>query len=84
MPPVFPMTEYSMYGAVPLRAIKQALLNLKATGRLHKAKIVGTSHCSFAQPRFRQKRRNESCSSTRLFGLNSDRGLFDGATWLAS
>ena len=26
----FPMTEYSMYGAVPLRTIKQALLNLKA------------------------------------------------------
>ena len=26
----FPMTEYSMYGAVPLKTIKQALLNLKA------------------------------------------------------
>jgi arginine decarboxylase len=27
------MTEYSMYGAVPLRTIKQALLALKAEGR---------------------------------------------------
>ena len=26
----FPMTEYSMYGAVPLNTIKQALLDLKA------------------------------------------------------
>ena len=30
----FPMTEYSMYGAVPLKTIKQALLDLKADGRL--------------------------------------------------
>ena len=30
----FPMTEYSMYGAVPLKTIKQALLDLKAEGRL--------------------------------------------------
>ncbi|HEY5769922.1 MAG TPA: hypothetical protein VIS71_08755, partial [Terrimicrobium sp.] len=30
----FPMTEYSMYGAVPLATIKKALLALKAEGRL--------------------------------------------------
>ena len=33
----FPMTEYSMYGAVPLRTIKQAMLDLKAEGRLDRA-----------------------------------------------
>src|SRR4051812_44813479 len=31
----FPMTEYSMYGAVPLKTIKQALLGAKADGRLN-------------------------------------------------
>src|SRR6185503_6973133 len=36
----FPMTEYSMYGAVPLRTIKQALLNLKSEGRLDRVKMV--------------------------------------------
>src|SRR3954471_15429748 len=30
----YPLTEYSMYGAVPLRTIKQALLDLKAEGKL--------------------------------------------------
>ncbi len=30
----FPMTEYSMYGAVPLATIKRALLALRAEGRL--------------------------------------------------
>src|SRR5262249_34535454 len=43
----FPMTEYSMYGAVPLRTIKQALLNLKAEGRLNKAKMVDLTNCTF-------------------------------------
>ena len=37
----FPMTEYSMYGAVPLRTIKQALLNLKAEGRLRPRQDAG-------------------------------------------
>jgi hypothetical protein len=43
----FPMTEYSMYGAVPLRTIKQALLSLKADGRLHRAKMVDLTNCTF-------------------------------------
>ena len=30
----FPLTQYSMYGAVPLRTIKKALLDLRAEGRL--------------------------------------------------
>src|SRR5262249_6085416 len=43
----FPMTEYSMYGAVPLKSIKQALLNLKSEGRLHRAKMVDLTNCTF-------------------------------------
>lgn len=43
----FPMTEYSMYGAVPLRTIKQALLDLKAEGRLDKVAMVTLTNCTF-------------------------------------
>jgi arginine decarboxylase len=43
----FPMTEYSMYGAVPLRTIKQAMLNLKAEGRLDRLKMVTLTNCTF-------------------------------------
>ncbi|MNX16047.1 Biodegradative arginine decarboxylase [compost metagenome] len=43
----YPMTEYSMYGAVPLRTIKQALLDLKAEGRLDKVAMVTLTNCTF-------------------------------------
>jgi len=43
----FPMTEYSMYGAVPLRTIKKALLDLKADGRLDRAKMIDLTNCTF-------------------------------------
>lgn len=43
----FPMTEYSMYGAVPLKTIKQALLNAKADGRLDRIKMVDLTNCTF-------------------------------------
>src|SRR6478752_7393614 len=43
----FPMTEYSMYGAVPLRSIKQALLAAKAEGRLDRVKLLDLTNCTF-------------------------------------
>src|SRR5262245_41583824 len=43
----FPMTGYSMYGAVPLRSIKRALLDLKAEGRLDRAKMLDLTNCTF-------------------------------------
>jgi arginine decarboxylase len=43
----YPMVEYSMYGAVPLRSIKQALLTLKAEGKLDKARMVDLTNCTF-------------------------------------
>src|SRR5512146_810989 len=43
----YPMTEYSMYGAVPLRTVKQALLNLKAEGRLDRVKMLTLTNCTF-------------------------------------
>src|SRR5437763_5299332 len=43
----FPMTEYSMYGAVPLRSLKKALLDLKAAGLLHRVRLVTLTNCTF-------------------------------------
>src|SRR3954454_22949568 len=43
----FPMTAYSMYGAVPLKTIKQALLDLKAENRLHRVKMIDLTNCTF-------------------------------------
>ena len=55
------MTEYSMYGAVPLRTIKQALLNLKAEGRLNKAKMVDLTNCTFDGHIYNTRRVMEEC-----------------------
>jgi len=57
----FPMTEYSMYGAVPLRTIKQALLNLRAEGRLHRAKMVDLTNCTFDGHIYNTRRVMEEC-----------------------
>ena len=57
----FPMTEYSMYGAVPLRTIKQALLNLKAEGRLDRVKMVTLTNCTFDGHIYNTRRVMEEC-----------------------
>ena len=57
----FPMTEYSMYGAVPLRTIKQALLNLKADGRLDRVKMVDLTNCTFDGHIYNTRRVMEEC-----------------------
>ena len=57
----FPMTEYSMYGAVPLRTIKKALLDLKADGRLHRAKMVDLTNCTFDGHIYNTRRVMEEC-----------------------
>jgi arginine decarboxylase len=57
----FPMTEYSMYGAVPLRAIKKALLDLKADGRLDRAKMVDLTNCTFDGHIYNTRRVMEEC-----------------------
>lgn len=43
----YPLTKYSMYGAVPLRTIKKALLDLKSEGRLDRAKLLVLTNCTF-------------------------------------
>ena len=57
----FPMTEYSMYGAVPLKTIKQALLNLKAEGRLDKVKMLDLTNCTFDGHVYNTRRVMEEC-----------------------
>ncbi len=57
----FPMTEYSMYGAVPLRTIKKALLDLKAENRLHRAKMIDLTNCTFDGHIYDVRRVMEEC-----------------------
>ena len=43
----YPLNEYSMYGAVPLREIKQQLLDLKAAGKLGRVRMLLLTNCTF-------------------------------------
>src|SRR5467141_5103445 len=57
----FPMTEYSMYGAVPLQTIKQAFLNLKAENRLDRVKMLDLTNCTFDGHIYNTRRVMEEC-----------------------
>ncbi len=57
----FPMTEYSMYGAVPLASIKRALLALKAEGRLDRLKLLDLTNCTFDGHMYNVRRVMEEC-----------------------
>src|SRR5881397_2591865 len=57
----FPMTEYSMYGAVPLKTIKQALLNARADGRLDRVKMLDLTNCTFDGHIYNTRRVMEEC-----------------------
>lgn len=57
----FPMVEFSMYGAVPLRTIKKALLDLKAEGRLDRVKMVDLTNCTFDGHIYNTRRVMEEC-----------------------
>lgn len=43
----YPLNEYSMYGAVPLREIKHQLLELKAAGKLDRVRMLLLTNCTF-------------------------------------
>jgi len=43
----YPLDQYSMYGGVPLKTIKETLLKLKAEGRLDKVKMLLLTNCTF-------------------------------------
>ena len=55
------MTAYSMYGAVPLKTIKQALLNLKGENRLDRVKMIDLTNCTFDGHIYNTRRVMEEC-----------------------
>jgi arginine decarboxylase len=57
----FPLTQYSMYGAVPLRTIKKALLDCKAEGTLDRVKAVDMTNCTFDGHMYNTARVMEEC-----------------------
>jgi len=57
----YPLTQYSMYGAVPLRTIKKALLDLKAEGKLDRARMLVLTNCTFDGQIYNTERVMEEC-----------------------
>ena len=57
----YPLHQYSMYGAVPLREIKHTLLNLKAAGKLDKVRMVLLTNCTFDGLVYNVERVMEEC-----------------------
>ncbi len=57
----FPITKYSMYGAVPLRTIKKALLDCMAEGKLDRVKVIDMTNCTFDGHMYNPKRVREEC-----------------------
>ena len=43
----YPLTQYSMYGSLAIRPIKEALLQLKAEGKLDRARMLVLTNCTF-------------------------------------
>ncbi len=57
----YPLNEYSMYGAVPLREIKQQLLKLKAAGKLNRVRMLLLTNCTFDGIVYNVERVMEEC-----------------------
>jgi len=43
----YPLSQYSMYGAVPLHEIKHRLLQYRKAGQLHRVKMLLLTNCTF-------------------------------------
>ncbi len=57
----YPLHEYSMYGAVPLREIKHELLSLKRAGKLDRVKMLLLTNCTFDGIVYNVERVMEEC-----------------------
>lgn len=57
----YPLHQYSMYGAVPVREIKHHLLQLKAAGKLDKVRMVLLTNCTFDGIVYNVQRVMEEC-----------------------
>lgn len=57
----YPLSEYSMYGAVPLRTIKEKLLKLRSEGKLDRVKMLLLTNCTFDGIIYNVQRVMEEC-----------------------
>jgi len=57
----YPLHQYSMYGAVPVREIKHHLLKLKAAGKLDRVRMVLLTNCTFDGLVYNVERVMEEC-----------------------
>ncbi|ETX28428.1 aminotransferase class I/II-fold pyridoxal phosphate-dependent enzyme [Roseivivax isoporae] len=57
----YPLNEYSMYGAVPIREIKHRLLELKAAGKLDRVRMLLLTNCTFDGIVYNVERIMEEC-----------------------
>ncbi|NNE88048.1 MAG: aminotransferase class I/II-fold pyridoxal phosphate-dependent enzyme [Silicimonas sp.] len=57
----YPLHEYSMYGAVPIKEIKHTLLKLKAAGKLDRVRMVLLTNCTFDGLVYNVERVMEEC-----------------------
>ncbi len=57
----YPLSDYSMYGAVPLREIKEKLLRYKKAGLLHRVKMLLLTNCTFDGVVYNVERVMEEC-----------------------
>ncbi|SHF22777.1 arginine decarboxylase [Modicisalibacter ilicicola DSM 19980] len=57
----YPLDDYSMYGAVPLKEIKKTLLAYKRSGQLDKVKMLLLTNCTFDGVVYNVRRVMEEC-----------------------
>jgi arginine decarboxylase len=57
----YPLSEYSMYGAVPISEIKHQLLKLKAAGKLDRVRMLLLTNCTFDGVVYNVDRVMEEC-----------------------
>jgi arginine/lysine/ornithine decarboxylase len=57
----YPLNEYSIYGAVPLREIKSKLLAFRAAGKLDRVKMLLLTNCTFDGIVYNVERVMEEC-----------------------
>jgi arginine decarboxylase len=57
----YPLLPYSMYGGVPLRTIKAALLNCLAQGTLDRVKAIDLTNCTFDGHMYNTARVMQEC-----------------------
>src|SRR5205085_4868155 len=57
----YPLTQYSMYGAVPTKTITKALLDLKAAGKLDRVRMLTLTNCTFDGQMYNVKKVMREC-----------------------